>query len=234
RRFDEAEDCFAGARTAYATFANQKDEARALECLVEVYILQDKFDEARVACAEARDICKTLGRPMRNICLKTRKPPSNLEEMDAAIRSNASAARNAQDSLRSGVLTRFGYDHLWRGAFQDGEECFRLAQGISSGLEMAHERGVALMGLGLLFLVQKRIDEAESGFVQARVEFAGIADRIQEATALDALTMLYSDAGRTEDARRACAEARDIYLRMGQPMSEMCAQSWKRFQDSEE
>ncbi|KAG8915942.1 hypothetical protein FRC00_004952 [Tulasnella sp. 408] len=233
RRFGDAEDCFAGARAAYATFANPKDEARALECLVEVYILQDKFDEARVACAEARDLCKTLGRPMRNICLKTRKPPSNLEEMDAAIQSNTIPVRNAQDSLRAGVLTRFGYDHLRRGAFKDGEECFRLAQGISPGLEMAHERGVALMGLGMLFLVQKRIDEAEPCFVQSRVEFASIADGVQEATALDALTMLYNDAGRIGDARRTCTEARDIYLRMGQPMSALCAQIWQRLQDSE-
>ncbi|KAG9042814.1 hypothetical protein FS837_010363 [Tulasnella sp. UAMH 9824] len=231
RRYDEAEDCFAGARAAFASVVNQEDEARALECLVEVYILQDKFDDARVACAEARDLCKTLDRPMRNICLKTRKPPRNLEEMDAVVKLDARASRNAQDSLRAGVLTRFGYDHLRQGAFKDAEECFRLAQSISQNLEMAHERGTALIGLGMLLLAQKQTDEAEACFVQARVEFATIADGIQEATVLDALTMLYNQTGKIGDARKSCTEARDIYLRMGQPMSELWAQNWKRLQD---
>lgn len=233
-RYDQAEECFAGSRSAFATVANQEGQAKALECLAEVYILQDKFQDARVASAEARDICTRLGRPIRNICLKSRRYPRNLEEMDALIRLNAGAAQNAQDSLRAGVLTRFAYDHLWRDAYDDAEECFRLAETISSNPGLAHERGIALIGLGALLVVQKRNDEAEECFVRARVAFASIAEGLEEAKALDALTMVFHQQNKLGEARRACMEARDIYLRTGQPMSKLCADAWERLQGLEE
>lgn len=57
----EAEECFAQAGLLYAATPDARSEALALDGLVTVQTLRNKFGDAQRACMEACDIYDTLG-----------------------------------------------------------------------------------------------------------------------------------------------------------------------------
>ncbi|KIO20156.1 hypothetical protein M407DRAFT_30190 [Tulasnella calospora MUT 4182] len=113
----------------------------------------------------------------------------------------------------------------------EAAESYRLAQAIYLSLGYSRGEATVLEGLGGLYARLYLLAEAEECFAQARFLYAAILDEKCEAKALDGLMAAQSLQNKFGDAERACMEACEIYKRIGQPMSAVCANTLGFLQD---
>lgn len=131
--------------------------------------------------------------------------------------------RISHDANHPEAFHQLGEIHLKRGTYDEAEDCYRLAQAIYCSMEDIRGEATTLIQLGVLYFHQRRQGEAEECFTEARVTYTRLADEEGEARVLD---WLFVAQYRSVDAKAACVEAREIYARTGQPMSERCALTW--------
>ena len=67
----EAAEFFARARITFASVEEDDGEIKALDGLMKAYVMQDKFEEAKTACMDARELYTRNGLPMSEICART-------------------------------------------------------------------------------------------------------------------------------------------------------------------
>ncbi|KAG8903522.1 hypothetical protein FRC01_009172, partial [Tulasnella sp. 417] len=152
------------------------------------------------------------------------------EEIDALIQVEGALGRIGKDAARAECLQRLGGIYSDQGQYADAEECYLLSQTIFSSLDDTRSEATLLSSLGVLYGRQDQYAESAEYFAQARIAYALASDLEGEAKALDALTATNVVLNRFGDAKVACMEACEIYMRMGQPLSRICGSIWESLQ----
>ncbi|KIO33001.1 hypothetical protein M407DRAFT_18158 [Tulasnella calospora MUT 4182] len=228
RQYTKAKEAYHQAITAYDLAENRDSRARTLLALGETHYAQAEYNEARDSIEEALAIWISLSNnEAQAVALFFL---SRIFGSQSKYDTQVAVLRQAEDAF-----ARVG-DHKLRDRMRDRRViASRILSCLQAQLEFSlnnNARGEAtqLCNLGGLFSLQGQHEKAEEHFVRASVTFASISDHGGEARALDGLMGLHVMRGKFAEAKAVCQNAREIYTRMGMPMSELCAMTWGLFQ----
>ncbi|KAG8930655.1 hypothetical protein FRC00_001036 [Tulasnella sp. 408] len=228
-KYTDAKEAYYQALTAYAVAGNHDSRARTLLALGEAHRAQGEYPKAEDSVEEALAIWVSLSNDQD-------------QAVAALILSGIFESQSKYDEQLTALLraerafTRVGNDELRESMRRKRTMVSHIISCLNAQREFSlhnNRRGEAtqLCNLGGLFSLQGQHEKAEQYFIRASITFADIPDDAGRVRALDGLMGLYTVQGKMAEAKATCEDAREIYTRMGLPMSELCEMTWIFVQD---
>ncbi len=225
-RYDEAIECGLRARDVLVEHGNLRIAGRVAQNVGNVYLRRERYIEAERFLEEARaryaalDDQKLLAQIENNLALARTLQHKfrSAEELYAAALARAEAAGLAVTQAE--IEASMGNLALSQGRYDRALDYLERSRRRYASLGMAHQSAIAELELADAYLELNLAPEAAAVYQRVVPVFAKLSMRAEQARALARMGRALLLMGRSDQAHRRLADARELYAREGNYVGE--------------